>query len=230
MSNFYTILINDDHSFTHTNKKRLLRGSKNIDGIKFLVKQMYNDLDMTKVNAILEYKKPISCQYGTIVLTPESELYKNRVQYILPVDTTITGEIGEFGLTINFSYLSMSESGEFKEQVRPVGSTALLIEDTPHWSDYIPSADLSNIAQMAMMNQASVEQNRVNIEMMNEMLLRDTASTLTVEDGKLYLVSAAGEKMGSPADVVVPRTVDDDALPGDGLIELGEIEIDERND
>lgn len=165
MSDMYTILINEDHSFTHTNKKRILLRSNEIDKIRFLVKPVYGDLDMTKCNAVLEYVTPISRKYDVIVLKPSAELYKNRVEFILPIDTRFTSEVGNLELTVNFSYLSMNSDGTFKQQVRPIGYTSLLIEDTVHWSDYIASSSLDNIAQIMLTNQSMLEEMKAQAEL-----------------------------------------------------------------
>ena len=74
----------------------------------------------------------------------------------------VCAEPGELELTINFSYLSQDKDGNFVEQVRPIGSTSLEITDTPNWSDYIPTTDLDNIAQIMLANQAIAEQNIIN--------------------------------------------------------------------
>lgn len=230
MSEFYTILINDDHSFTHSVKKRIMHRSNMIDSLRFLVKPTYNGfeypLDMTQVNVVLQYVTPISRTYKPIVLKPESELYKNRVQYIVPIDINMTKEVGELELTINFSYLIKTSEGEFIEQVRPIGYTSLTIEETKNWSDYIPETDLDNIAQMMLLNQSIAEQNRVNIELMNENMVTNIKHN--EEDNTLYLVNEDGLKIG-------------DALPVDNLgscgcedgvpvVEFTVIEPDEPND
>lgn len=196
-SDLYTILINDDHSFSHSNKKRIMRRSNMIDTIRFLVKPMYGvgatKLDMTKVNVVLEYVTPILRNYKTIKLEPETELYKNRIQYLLPLDLSFTSEPGDLELTINFSYLSQDEDGKFVEQVRPIGSTILEITDTPNWSDYIPTTDLDNIAQIMLANQAIAEQNRINAELIKTEMPKSLAKD---ENNNIYLVNEDGIKVG----------------------------------
>lgn len=198
MSDFYTILINEDHSFTHTNIKRIMHRSNMIDSIRFLVKPVYNGcelpLDMTKVNVLLQYVTPISRTYKVINLKPEAELYKNRVQYIVPIDINMTKEVGDLEMTINFSYLTLTVDGKFIEQVRPIGYTSISIEETKNWSDYIPSADLDNLAQIAMMNQATAEQNRINIELMNESMVTNLKHN--TEEHTLYLINSDGLQVG----------------------------------
>lgn len=203
MNDLYTILINEDHSFTHTYKKRIMHRSSMIDTIRFLVKPVYGSyntqLDMTKVNVALEYVTPISRKYGVIVLKPETELYKNRVQYLLPIDLKFTSEPGDLDLTINFSYLSINENGEFVEQVRPIGYTSLKIEATQNWSDYIASSDLDNLAQIMMTNQAIAEQNKVDIELMKDMMCADIKHD--AGNNILHLVNESGVKIGAGVSV-----------------------------
>ena len=115
-----------------------------------------------------------------------------------------TSEAGNLEFTINFSYLSMNDNGDFVEQVRPIGYTYLEITDTKNWSDYIPSADLDNIAQMMMSNQAMVEQNRINIELANNMM----PTSLKKDSESIYLINELGEKVG-------------DSIPVDSLGDCG---------
>lgn len=197
----YTILIRDDHSFSHTNKNRIMKRSNMIDTIRFIVNPIYGDgstqLDMAKTNVVLEYVTPISRKYGTVILHPEEELYKGKVQYLLPLDLKFTSEAGELELTINFSYLSMDTNGNYIEQVRPIGYTSLEITDTKNWSDYIPSADLDNIAQMMLLNQSIAEQNRVNIELMNDMM----PTSIKKDDESIYLINESGQKVGESISI-----------------------------
>lgn len=197
----YTILINDNHSFIHTNRKKIMKRSSMIDTLRFIVNPIYGEsstaLDMSKVNVVLEYVTPISRKYSVVTLTPEEELYKGKIQYLLPLDLKFTSEAGMLEFTINFSYLSMNDSGEFVEQVRPIGYTTLEITDTKNWSDYIPSADLDNIAQMILANQAVAEQNRVNIELTNSMI----PTSLEKDKDSIYLINETGSKVGNAIPV-----------------------------
>lgn len=194
MSEFYTILINKDHTFTHTNIKRIMRRSNLIDQIRFLVDPVYNNLNMMTTNAVLQFVTPISRTYTPLLLTPSPELYKGKVEYLVPLDTNYTKEAGELELTIHFSYLSL-ENGEFKPQVRTIGKTSITIHDDVHWSDYIPTADLDNIASMFTLNQSIVEQNRINIEMLADI----TPVDIKLSDDKkvIYLVNENGNKVGN---------------------------------
>lgn len=198
MNDFYTILINQDHTFTHTNIKRIMRRSNLIDTLRILVDPVYNDLNMMTTNAVIQFVTPISRTYTPLLLSPSPELYKGKVEYLVPFDTSHTKEAGELELTVHFSYLSM-EDGVFKPQVRTIGQTSITIHDDVHWSDYIPSADLDNIAGIMMTNQSIVEQNRLNIEKLAD--ITPVNIKLSEDKKDLYLVNEYGEKVGDTIPV-----------------------------
>lgn len=233
MSDMYTILINDDHSFLHTVRKRIMCRSNMIDNIRFLVNPTYGDLDMTKVNAVLEYVTPISRTYGTVVLNPSAELYHNRVEYIVPVDLKFTNEVGELELTINFSYLVLdAETETFKEQVRRIGSTSITIHNDVRWSDYIANSSLDNIAQIMLTNQSILEQQKVYAEM----IAYEKADSIAKDEetNEIYLTSQ-GREIGarikdsdSCADGEIP-VVDFDDIKTDSDVNTGESEEKEVN-
>ena len=128
-------------------------------------------------------------------------------------------------IEIRFYKVAMNGQIQIDQYVRKATDGIIHISRSQDWASGVADSLLDSYDQRII--QLMMAQNRQD-EMMAESIM-NSASTLSVENGKLYLVSASGEKMGSPADVVVPRTVDDDAIPGDGLIELGEIEIDESD-
>lgn len=191
MSNMYTILINEDHSFTHTNKKRIMQRSTNIDKIHFLVKPMYNDLDMTMVSAMLEIRTPVSHTYIPITLTPSAELYKNMVEFVLPIDIKMTKEAGDLEMTVKFCYVTKDANGVFEERVRTIGNTSLTIHEIVNWSDYIPNADLDNIVQIMLTNQSLIEEQRE----LAEMIAYEKADGIEKDEetNEIYLTSQGKE-------------------------------------
>lgn len=222
MSDMYTILIKEDHSLVHTHKKRIMYRTTGIDSLRFLVAQKYGNLDMTKVNAVLEYRTPASKTYGTLVMTPESELYSGFVQFIVPVDLRFTREVGNLELTINFSYLTMDNEGNFLEQVRKVGQTEIEIYDTNRWPDYIASADLDSIAQISLHTQAQLEEMKV----LAEMIAYNKADGIAKDEftNEIYLTSQ-GVEIGS-------RIKDSDTCSSDEgvpVVEFTTVEPDDGN-
>lgn len=165
MNSVYTILIKDDHSFIHTIRKKIMQRSTGIESIRFLVDKMYGNLDATKANVVLEIRTPISHKYRAVKLTPSEELYKEKVEFIFPIDLDCTLEVGNLEFTISFSYLEKDSEGNFVEQVRRIGKTSIEICEDVNWSDYIASSDLDNISQIMMMQQALMEQQKEYAEL-----------------------------------------------------------------
>ena len=194
MDVFYTILINEDHSFTHSIRKRIMQRSNNIDQIRFLVNPTYNDLDMAKMSVLLECRTPISHTYIPITLQKSEELYKNRIQYILPLDLKLTKEFGELELTVKFTYLSLNDDGTFTEHVRTIGSTSITIDKIVDWSDYIPTSDLDNIVQIMLTNQSILKQQKEYAEMIAYEKADNIAKDK--ETNEIYLTSN-GVEIGS---------------------------------
>ena len=208
---------------TYTNVKKIMYRSTGIDSIRFLVNPKYNNLDMRTANVVLEYVTPVNRSYGVVVLTPSAELYKNRVEYLLPIDLKFTSEVGDLEFTINFSHLDMNDE-KFLEQVRPIGYTSIKIHDTVRWSDYIASSNLDNIAQIMMTQQSLLEQHKVYAEM----LAYETASNIAKDEktNEIYLTNKDGIQIGN-------RVVDSDtcsAEDGVPVVEFAVIEPDEPDD
>lgn len=195
-NDFYTILIKEDQSFVHTIKKKIMQRSTGIDCIRFLVDPTYGDLDMTKCNAVLEYVTPISNTYDTITLTQSEELYKGKVEFLLPVDLKLTYEVGDLKLTINFTYLEKKNDSDediFVQRVRKIGTTSVTINKSPMWSDYIPDAKLDNIAQIMLKQQSLLEQQKEYAEMIAYSKADGIAKDK--ETNEIYLTSN-GVKLG----------------------------------
>lgn len=193
MGAMYTILINKDHSFIHTNKQRIMKRSTGIQYIRFLVNQTYNDLDMTQATTVLEMRTPISHTYIPITLTPSDELYKNKVEFVLPIDLRMTKEAGDLEITIKFAYVSKYDDGTFEERVRTIGKTNLTVYDTVDWSDYIPNADLDNIVQIMLSQQSLLEEQREIALMLSEE--KADGIEKDEETNEIYLTSN-GVKLG----------------------------------
>lgn len=101
----YTILVNDDNTLQTSVKKRIMQGSKNVDKLHFLVKPMYNEIDISDLSVVLTYILPVSKERKTLTLTKSEELYKDRLEYIITLDDDnnfITSEFGDIELWITF--------------------------------------------------------------------------------------------------------------------------------
>lgn len=159
----YTILVKSDDTLIATQRQNIMHRSSLVRQLRFLVDPVYsnNQLNMADYVCVLEYRTPISNRYTPVVLTPSEELYKDKLEYILNIDTKITAEVGQVELQLKWMSVEMLSNGSFGEHVRITGSTTIDVLPTNKWSDYIASSDLDSIAQMILTNQAQAEQLKI---------------------------------------------------------------------
>jgi hypothetical protein len=212
----YCILVQNDHSLVATNRERIMQRSKLVNKMHFLVPTNYDGLDMTATTVCLEYLKPISKEYKTEILVASSELYKEHLEYVLPLDTELTREHGQLELQLTFTCVSMDEFGNVSQYVRKTEPTTITITPVAAWSDAIPDSSLTALDQRLIKTDMMIQQ----MYDINMALADSVPDDLMVKDGKVYL-SQNGQVMANTigADVLVPRTKDDDGID-DGLIEL----------
>lgn len=156
----YTILVKSDDTLVATQRQNIMHRSSLVRQLRFLVDPMYGsqNLNMRDYVCVLEYRTPISNRYTPVILTPSEELYKDKLEYTLEVDTKITAEVGMVEMQLKWMTVEMLANGSFNEHVRVTGSTAIEILPTNKWSDYIASSDLDNITQIMLTTQAQAEQ------------------------------------------------------------------------
>lgn len=220
----YTILVSNQNELIATQRERIMQRSKLVDKLHFLVPTDYKGLDMTNTTVCLEYLRPVS-GYKSEYLVRSEELYKEHLEYILPIDTDLTKEPGKVEMQLTFTWVEMDVYGNISQHVRKTQPTYIDIIPISNWSIQMPDDALT-----------ALDQRMIKIDMMNQQLLDinmaladSVPDDLMVKDGKVYL-SQNGQVMPNTigADVVVPRTKDDDGRD-DGLIELDEIVHDESN-
>lgn len=156
----YTILVKSDDTLVATQRQNIMHRSSLVRQLRFLVDPVYGNqkLNMKDYVCVLEYRTPISNRYTPVVLTPSEELYKEKLEYTLEVDTKITAEVGMVEMQLKWMTVEMLANGSFNEHVRITGSTAIEILPINKWSDYIASSDLDNITQIMLTTQAQAEQ------------------------------------------------------------------------
>ena len=98
----YTFLINKDNTITASLTERIMQRSKLVDNLHFLVDQTYKGVDISDYKVMLEYVLPVSKRYKTEILQKSKDLYKNRLEYLLPFDTVLTSEAGDIEFQLTF--------------------------------------------------------------------------------------------------------------------------------
>lgn len=207
----YTILINDDNTMVATQKQRIIQRSKLVDDFQFLVPAVYNGVNMTECIALLEYLTPVSHEYKTEILVKADTLYKEYVQYFLPIDTNFTKEAGSLEIQLSFILTNITPDGAMQQIVRKTAPT-YKVEIIPisAWSDIVADDALSPIDQRLIMMSAQIQ------------ALADVGNISGVPhvDGLAYnnvtgqlQLTADGTRVGNSvvigATTVVPPTPDD---------------------
>lgn len=166
----HTILINSDNTITKRMNGNIMHRSSNVDSLRILVDPVYTDqygdLNMAECSCVLEFVTPIGKKYIPKVLTPSEELYKNRLEYLLPITLELTKEIGELEFKLIFNKLEMKSDGSFTERSRKTLSSSITILPVEQWSDYIADDSLDSIAQIMLTNQSLIEQQKAYAEML----------------------------------------------------------------
>lgn len=98
----YTILITNDNEMDVSVIEPVVEGSNKANKIRFLVPQMYEDLDMSEFTVTLEYVIPKSRWSYNYVLEPSEELYKGMLEYLYEITDEFTEEDGEVEVHLTF--------------------------------------------------------------------------------------------------------------------------------
>lgn len=187
IKSMYTILVSKDDSLVTTNREVIYHRSNKIQKIQFLVDPYWTKdgqvSDLRTFMCVMEYKTPASMRYTPVLLTCSDELYKERVEYLFDIDTSMTSEVGNVQIKLTWTKLEKNVDGTFNEKCRPTTHTNLEISPVAQWSDYVADSNLSNIAQIMLNNQANVEQIKFYAEQLTEL---GKTFTITKADNMTY--------------------------------------------
>lgn len=98
----YTILVNNDNSLITSVRTRIIQGTSNIDCLHILTQPIYNNIDLRSLKVIMTYTLPNATEPATMILAPSEELYKDRLEYKITLDYTLTSEIGDIYFYLTF--------------------------------------------------------------------------------------------------------------------------------
>lgn len=192
----YTFLINENNTLTCSVQDAIMERSKMVDKLHFLVDPTYKGVDMTDYTVNLEYVLPISKRYKTEILTKSDELYKNKLEYILPFDTDLTSEPGDIQIQLTFLAVTMDSDGTTVQHVRKVGPGVIHIVPIQNWSDLIPDAALSSVDQRLLAAEAMLKA----LSDRNAAIFDSKADNLSYIDQKLQL-TANGKPIGNAVKI-----------------------------
>lgn len=215
----YTILVKPDDTLIATNRENIYHRTSLVHNLRFLVDPLYNDgngtIDIRSCICTLEYKTPISNTYVPVILTPSVDLYKEKVEYLLPVDTAITSEVGNVEMKLSWVKLEMESDGNFKERVRKTPTITIEVLPVAQWSDYVADSKLDIITQTLLTNQAQNEQMKVYVEQIKQLTQYNTltkADNMTYnEETNTLQLQSMGMPIGNP--VILEECDIEDGVP-----------------
>ena len=190
----YTILLNESNELTTSVRERIMQRSKLVDSLHFLVDPIYKGIDMSDFTVTMEYIMPVSREYKTENLVKSSALYKNKLEYTLPMDTNLTKEAGKIEVQLTFTKVELDSNGKARQYVRKTSPTTMTIGPISAWSDVIADSALTALDQRLIQVDAMI--NAANE--MNDYLSATKADNIIVnkEDNTIQL-TANGAPIGN---------------------------------
>lgn len=189
----YTFLIGEDNTLTASLTERIMERSKLVNNLHFLADQTWQGLNMADYIVLLEYVLPVSKRYKTEILTKSDELHKNKLEYVLPFDTTMTSEPGDIEMWLTFATVEMTEKGQTIQRVRKVGPGVIHIIPISNWADIIPDDALSPLDQRLIafeaMHKAMMDQMNQNLD--------NKADNITYDDEHRLQLTSNGKPIGN---------------------------------
>lgn len=152
----YTLVVNENNEIITTIKERIMQRSKLVDTLHFLVDPMYKGHDMSTFTVKLDYLLPISREAVSEVLVLSEELYKDKLEYRLPIDTSMTKEAGKIELNLTFVKPEMDSEGNVIQRVRKAGPASITIVPLSAWTNVVPDSALNAIDQRLIMAEAMI--------------------------------------------------------------------------
>jgi hypothetical protein len=207
----YVILCNDDDSLYGSHKERIIKGSKLVDKLVFIVDPIYKGIDMTDATVLLEYLLPISRKYKTELLTLSDERYNDcYLQYKLPIDTTITNENGSVELQLTFVKSELDENGNSIQRVRKTSSTTIEVTPISSWADVIPDSNLSCLDQRLIKIDSQIRA----LDEMNQIIADNKADNIKYNESENSLqLMANGNEIGDKVTIKTGDTSLEDGIP-----------------
>ena len=130
-----------------------MQKSKLYDYLHFLVEPLYNGFPMKNTTVLMEYTLPVSHSKRSEFLTVQEDLYKNMVEFKLPIDTKLTEESGDVELELTFFNVAIDQ-----QQVRKTSKCHIPITPISGWSKLVPDDALAAVDQRIIKLMAITQQ------------------------------------------------------------------------
>lgn len=209
----YTILMNSDKSLTTTVKTMLYQREKLVDKIQFLIPVMYQDIDLTNFNMVLEYTDQGNVSHAEI-LVKDAELYKeNYLRYTLPVDTDLTRFAGDIIARITMTKVDADTLTQYSLHTSDVIITVSPLRDL---YKFVPDESLGFVDQLVGVLDAKLEA----MDKMSGIYSDTQVDDLSLTEDGLLQVSSKGSVIGTGVHIAIPENDKDVDQIADAVIDL----------
>lgn len=189
----YTIVMNKDKSLQATKTTTIYQRENLVDKIQFLFPQQYDEFDFTTCTATLKYVDQANIPHAEI-LQQDKELYKDRVRFLLPINTDLTKYSGDVTIRITCSKIDMENQ---KQYVLHTGEIVISVSPLKDYYSFVPDESLEFVDQLVGNLEAKIEAT----EKIAEIYDNEKADNLSYVDSKLQL-TANGKKIGDAITIV----------------------------
>lgn len=211
----YTFLMDENKDLFTTVSCNLFQHESLVDKIQFLLPQTYQEFDLTDATVVLKYATVDNVAHSEI-LTKDEELYKEKLRFLLPVDSELSRMAGTIKLRLTITKIDVAEN---KQYVLHSSEISLEIKPLKDYYAFKPDESLEFVDQMVGKLTAQLEA----AAKLAEAYDTTKADNLVYKDDSLQL-TANGKKIGNAVNI---KSCDEDGVP---VIDDGGDETDEELD
>lgn len=193
--NMYTIIIGCDGSVASSVVEAITQNSNFAHTIRILAPQQYCGYNTMDFSAVFEY-----CTANGVVgaenLTPSEHLYKDFIEYILPVKISMTKESGVLKFCITFLKSIKEGNNQYTDVVLKTQQAELAVSYTDGWTGDLPDDTLGAIDEKL----SELGQMQCELKEMQENLNAGKADNIIYQNKELQL-TANGEPIGDKVKI-----------------------------
>lgn len=207
----YTIVMDKYKNLNTTIYTTLFQHESLTDKIQFLIPPEYQGVDLSEYTVTLKYVDP-NGNFHSEVLELNAELYKDYLQYVLPVTSKLTQVVGNLNVRLTLIKFQTVDETTTEIDRMETNSTTIMINKPNGFYDSVDFEDIE--AFKAKLNEVNKELVDTREKMADDLILTDDQLQLSHE----------GTPIGVGVEIVIPGDPDDEDKSHDGVIEVDELE------
>lgn len=207
----YTIVMDKYKNLNTTIYTTLFQHESLTDKIQFLIPPEYQGVDLSEYTVTLKYVDP-NGNFHSEVLELNAELYKDYLQYVLPVTSKLTQVVGNLNVRLTLIKFQTVDETTTEIDRMETNSTTIMINKPNGFYDSVDFEDIE--AFKAKLNEVNKELVDTREKMADDLILTEDQLQLSHE----------GTPIGVGVEIVIPGDPDDEDKSHDGVIEVDELE------